>query len=345
MYTGNTTGGGYNPNPNGPRRVAFLPAYPMLGGLLARLTGLDPLLALLLIAHLSLAAAFGLAAAYLRQRLPEAPEALTDYVLLSMGLFPPTLFFRMAYSESLFLLLLILFLYGMARNWPLPAIAVLVGLVTGTRVAGLVFLPPFLLHVWRRSPVPRSRLIRMALLTPLACWGLGAFMVYTWWAFGRPLAFVEAQQWWLQRPAVPLADKLLDLAALEPVWSLLDPAAKLYWGKREDAGLGPFCYGLMDPFFFLLVAAAVLLGAWKRWLSAGEVLLAEGLLLIAYVGRGHEMGMSGSARYGAVVFPTYLAMGQLLVRTRPLWAMGILGVSAMLLGLYSALFTAWYRVF
>jgi hypothetical protein len=344
-WYGRIAGDGYDFDPSGRSRVAFLPVYPMLGRLLARLTGLDPLLSLLLISHLSLAAAFGVAAAYLRQRLPDAPEGSTDYVLLSMGLFPPTLFFRMAYTESLFLLLMILVLYGTIRQWPLLVLAPLVGLATGTRVAGLAFLPPFLLHVWRRSPSPRSRLTRLALLTPLSCWGIAAFMVYTWSAFGRPLAFVEAHHWWRQRPAVPLADKLLDLAALEPIWSLLDPAAKLYWGKREDAGLGPFCYGLMDPFFFLVAAAAVLVGAFKRWLSAGEILLGVGLLLIAYVGRGHEMGMTSSARFGAVVFPAYLTMGQLLVRTRPLWATGILGMSAMLLGLYSALFTAWYRVF
>jgi hypothetical protein len=336
---------GYNFNPNGPSRVVVLPVYPMLGGLLARLTGLDPLLALLLIAHLSLAVAFALAAAYLRQRLPEAPEALTDCVLLSLGLFPPTLFFRMAYTESLFVLLMILFLYGMARQWPLLVLALLVGLATGTRVVGLAFLPPFLLHVWRRSPSLRSRLGRLTLCTPLSCWGIVAFMLYTWAAFGRPLAFLEAQQWWRQRPEVPLSDKLLDLAALEPIWSLLDSDAKLYWGRREDAGLGPFSYGLMEPLFFLLVAVAVLVGARKRWLSASEVLLAAGLLLIAYVGRAHEMGMTCSARYAAVVFPAYLTMGQFLVRLRPLWATGILGLSAMLLGLYSALYTAWYRVF
>jgi hypothetical protein len=336
--------GGYKYNPNGPSRVNFFPVYPMLGTLLARLTGLDPVLALLLISQLSLAAAFSLAAAYLRPRFPEAPAASTDYVLLSMGLFPPTLFFRMAYTESFFLLLIVLVLYGMERKGSLLGLTLLIGLATGTRLAGLALLVPFVVHVWHRSLSLGSLITRMALLMPLACWGVLAFMFYTWFAFGKPLAFVEAVGWWRHRPPVPWEEKLIDLATLEPIWSLFDPASPIYWGRREDAGLGPLCYGLMDPLFFVLVAVLVLVGTLNRWLTTYEILLAVALLLIAYIGRGHEVGMAASGRYAAVVFPAYLTLGRLLICFRPLVVMSILAVCAFLLGMYSAMFTAWYPV-
>jgi hypothetical protein len=336
---------GYNYDPQGRSRVVILPLYPLLGYLLAPLTGGDPLLALLLISHLCLLGAFGFMACYVQQRWPLAPAALTDYTLLVMGLFPPTLFFRMVYTESLFLLLMILALYGMVRKWPLICIAAIAGLATGTRVVGLALLVPLVFHVWQQSPAWSSRLIRLALLIPLACLGIIGFMLYTWMTFREPLAFVEAQNWWRERPVAPPGQKLIDLATLEPLWSSLQPDSKLYWVRREDAGLGLFSYGLMEPFFFVASVALVGLGAVKRWLSGYEVLLAAGLLLSPYVSRGHEMGMVCSARYASVVFPVYLTLGQLLTRIRLLGAVGVLVLCGFLLGTYSAMFTTWYRVF
>jgi hypothetical protein len=89
---------GYFYQPVGESAVAFFPLYPLCAATLHRLTGLDIWLSLLIVAHLCLAATFVLAGAYVRLRYPDAPPALADFVLLALGLFPPTLFFRMAYS-------------------------------------------------------------------------------------------------------------------------------------------------------------------------------------------------------------------------------------------------------
>jgi hypothetical protein len=337
--------GGYTHNPTGPSRLAFFPLYPLLGGALARASGLDPAAALLLVSHLSLAAAFAVTALYVRQRYPAGPPALADHVLLALGLFPPTLFCRMAYSEALFLLLVVLTLYGLERRWPLAVLAALVGLATAARIPGVGLLAPLGLHVWRSAPALRGRVLRLALLLPLACWGLAAYMLYQWLAFGTPLGFVEAQQRWGMRPAVSTGEKVLDLLALEPVSAVLDPDSPGYWGQREDAGLGPLCYGLVEPFLFLAAAVLLLVGAGKRWLSSYELLCGAALLLIPYAGRAHEMCMVSSARFASVVFPVYLVLGNLLARARPAWAVSYYALCGVLLALYSALFTAWYRVF
>jgi len=46
---------------------------------------------------------------------------------LALGLFPTTFFFRAAYSEALFLLLIVLVLYGLERAWPYLLIALIIG--------------------------------------------------------------------------------------------------------------------------------------------------------------------------------------------------------------------------
>src|SRR5262245_35682188 len=69
--------GGYTHNPTGPSRLAFFPLYPLLGQALARVTGWDSAVALLLISHLSLAAAFAVAALYVQRRYAAGPPALT----------------------------------------------------------------------------------------------------------------------------------------------------------------------------------------------------------------------------------------------------------------------------
>jgi len=142
---------GYTYQPGQPSNVAFFPAFPLLGRAAADITGLRPEVALLLVSHLCLAAACVVLAAYAHRRYGSGHPA-APYALLAFGLFPTTFFFRMAYSESLFLLAALLALYGMERRWPPVVIAALIGLTTGTRAVGVALLSPLLLHLRRRAP-------------------------------------------------------------------------------------------------------------------------------------------------------------------------------------------------
>src|SRR5262249_46111903 len=184
---------GYSYDPDQVSTVAFFPAYPMLSGLLARLTRVRIETALVICPHLCLAASFVLALYYLRARFPKAPTELGRYTLIALGLFPTSLFFRTAYSESLFLLLTILFLYAMVRTWPFVLIATIAGMATATRPVGVAFLVPLTIHLWHRSVGVRQFVRNVALLTPLACWGLAVYMIYQSIAFADPLAFVRSQ--------------------------------------------------------------------------------------------------------------------------------------------------------
>lgn len=182
---------GYDYDTNQCSNVAFFPAYPLAARLLIAATGCRPELALLLVAQLCLAGTFIVLAAYARHRLADGPPHAVGFTLLAFGLWPTTCFCRFAYSESPFLLVVALAFYAMLRRWPLWAIALIVGSATATRPVGVALIVPFLFHLWAVSPGRRRFVLRAALLTPLAAWGLAAYMAYLGWVFGAPLAFAQ----------------------------------------------------------------------------------------------------------------------------------------------------------
>ncbi|HEV3258760.1 MAG TPA: mannosyltransferase family protein [Gemmataceae bacterium] len=322
--------------------VVFFPGYPVFGQVVVRLTGWSPERALLIVSHLSLAAAFVLMAAYARRRFPQSPRQVTGYVLLSMGLLPTTFFFRMAYSESLFLALALLAMYGMERRWPLLVVALVVGLATAARPVGVALLAPLLLHVWHRSATLQGFVLRFVCLVPIGCWGLGGYVLYQHRAFGEPLAFVQAERHWRMRPAVPLAEKLAGLGTFEPIECVFDRSSPGFWGRRAPRGNPWFNLQIANPIFFVLASVLLAVGGWQRWLSPCELAFGASALLIPYVTKGYEMCMGGMGRYAAVAFPIYLVLGQLLGCMPAPVAAGVLAVSGFLMGAYAALFAAGY---
>ncbi|MCR4412533.1 MAG: hypothetical protein NUV77_08940, partial [Thermoguttaceae bacterium] len=120
------TARGYTYNPQGQSAVAFFPAYPVLVRAVLALAPLSLHWAGLLVSHALLVGAFALVIVYVRQRFPEGPARLAGYAVFALAVFPTGFFLRMAYSESLFLVLSLTAFLGMERRWPLGAIAVIV---------------------------------------------------------------------------------------------------------------------------------------------------------------------------------------------------------------------------
>jgi hypothetical protein len=334
---------GYSFDPTGPSSVAFFPAYPLLGRLVAWATGVRPEWALLLVSHLCLAGAFIVMAAYVRQRYPDGPPWLAGYVLLALGLCPTTFFFRLAYTESLFLLLAVLTLYGLERSWPLWLVASIIGLATATRLPGLCLLLPLVLHLWQHSGGPRRFAVRLVWLTPLACWGFAGFLIYQYLAFGEPFAFATAHSHWRFRPPVPLSEKLWALATLEPICRVFDESCLGCWKWHTHVYRTPLVSLVAaNPVYFLSTCALIAWGACRRWLNSGEVLLAGALIAVSYGGRSHEMCMASMGRFMAVVFPVYLVLGKLFSRWPPPLVAAFLTASGAFVLLYAALFAAGY---
>jgi hypothetical protein len=335
---------GYSYDPDAMSSVAFFPVFPLAGRCVVWITGLGYDLALTLVANAAFFLALVLLRDYTRHRKPQAGPGLAEYAPLALALFPVGFFFRMAYSEAVFLLLGLLVLYALSRHWPILLVAALVGLATAARPVGLALVAPLLLALWRRSAQWRTRLATLAAAGPLCFWGLGAYMGYLYVQFGDPLVFARAQAHWRFRDDSTFAEKLRAVATLEPLWSVYHPSLQAYW-RRHDRALSPeLSLQFANPIYFIGVVLLIGYGAWQRWLTGEEVLFAAAVLLIGYLTKSYEGCMTSQARFASVAFPVYLVLGRLLAWLPVHLGGAFLALSGFMLGTYAALFAAWYLV-
>ena len=182
--------------------VAFFPGYPLLGRAVSRLLGVPVPIGLLLAAQLS-AWAFWTYLLLFFRRWGVRPW-LAGAGVLAVIVHPAAFYLVVGYSESLFLMGLLGFLYWCGRDRALPwVISALHGLVmTATRIAGLplAFYPVFgALAFGRpdRSAGPAERVKSAAWrLLPCAAGSLGglAFFAFCQWRFGRWDLYMWSQQ-------------------------------------------------------------------------------------------------------------------------------------------------------
>ncbi len=245
-------GYGHPESPSAHGGVGFFPLYPLLMRGAVALVGAEPsrgalALAGLVVANLCFLVAVPLLAHQTADRFGPA-AGRTAALLLCVA--PFGFFFNAAYSESLFLALVLgcFALAGRGRWWWAAAVA---GLASGTRLVGLALLPALVLLAHRRGTSMRD-LAGIALLAPS---GLIAYVVYLTVAFGDPLAYFAAQATWggwdehvrfyaelfLTRPREALggdprhlvivlnvAVAVLFLALLPRAWRSLDPGLALF---------------------------------------------------------------------------------------------------------------------
>jgi hypothetical protein len=336
---------GYQYDPNVRSEVAFFPAYPLAARGVMKLTGCSPEWALLSVAHLSLILAFIGLHAYARLRYGESHRVTPPYVLVALALLPLGFFFRMGYSESLFVCVCVAVLLAMRLGRSTFLVAILCGLATAVRPVGVAVVPAFVLWSWSRSETTRAFFVRSLYLVPLASWGLLAYMAYQYCEFGDALAFAKTQYHWRAHPDAPLWEKARALLMLEPPRGTFSPSSSRYWADNDWHDNPLFSLTAANPIYFGLAAALILLGAVKRWLNGVETLLGFGLLVIPYLTRGYDNSMYSAGRFAIAVVPTYLVLGQLLSRC-PAWLTALLAaLGGFMLGAYAALFAAGYLVF
>jgi hypothetical protein len=345
---------GYSYDPERRSNVAFFPAYPLAARWLSWLTGWPVDVSLLVVAHACLLGAFVLLDAYVRRRSPPDDTKHADFVLLALGLWPTGMFFRMAYSESLFLLLAIAAMYAMERGARPIWVALITGLATASRPVGVALLGPLAIYLWRRAywegdgnarHAKASFALSATLYLPLACFGIGGFMLFQYVEFGDALAFAKQHQVWSRQPSLPYLEQLGRCLMLEPIWTVYDSSSPAYWGRHTDAPQNPlFSLPFANPIFFVATVALVWIGWRNRWLNERELLLAVLLLAIPYFTQGCRNYMLSQGRFAAVVFPAYMVLGRFAARAPgPVVALAA-ALSALLLACYAAQFAAWYRV-
>lgn len=173
-------------------QAAYPPLFPLIEHTLAPLVGGHPSVAGLLFSNCACLAAFGLLRVLVER---EAGRAVSRRTLLYLAVFPTSLFFAAAYTESFFLLVSVgAFLALRERRWVLAG--ALAALATLTRQVGIVLLVPLAFEMalaWRDRRPSRHEVARMAagiLAAPLAFAG---FTVYLWARFGTPFASTRAE--------------------------------------------------------------------------------------------------------------------------------------------------------
>lgn len=332
---------GYSYDREAMSSVAFYPAYPLCGRFVAWVTRLDYDLSLAIVSNVAFFFALLLLQASIRRSQNSVPGQ-AEFAALAMAVFPVSFFFRVAYSDSLFLMLAILTLYGLRRQWPILVVAALVGLTTAARPVGVALVPPVCWVIWNRKESLPGRLLILAVAGPLCVWGLAAYSGFLSARFGNPMAFAQTQEHWRFRRDADSTAKVNATLTLEPIGTVYEESDRAHW-QRFDQRLGAeFSLQFANPIYFVGVCALVGFGAWRRWLSVEEVLFAAGALLIPYLTKSFDSCMSSHARYAAVAFPVYIVMGRLLAGFRPEQSATLCAVSAWLLGVYAALFAGYY---
>jgi hypothetical protein len=132
---------GYRPMPGGRSNIAFFPVYPLMMRAIARVFSRHH--ATFYISGIALSwlcFVLAMVALYLLARLDLPEEAAERAVLLTM-IFPFSFFFGVVYSESTFLLFIVLaFYFFRTRRWLLGGLCGAVA--TATRVPGILLLAP-----------------------------------------------------------------------------------------------------------------------------------------------------------------------------------------------------------
>ena len=242
--------------------TAFFPLFPLLISLAAPLFGYDYTFAAVLVpqalTYLALVALFRLVALDFSRR-------VAWLTLLSLVAFPTSFFLLAPYSETLFLLLVVVTFYFYRQRRFLPAGLAGV-LASATRIMGPLVCGALLLALARRwwaqtlSREQRSRsrslpaLLRefpdlpFVLLMPL---GMLVYLGYLWLAFGDPLIFVRGHASSEWRVNASLLGPLKGLGL--PFYTLL----------ARDWTSAAFRMNLFNSAFFY-TAIAVAVYAWRK---------------------------------------------------------------------------------
>jgi hypothetical protein len=319
-------------------RAAFFPLYPLLVKVVGTLCG-SPLVAAIAI---SLAAFLVALAALHRLAAIEVGDDAARWAVLSLALFPGSLWFSAAYSESLFLMVSVgAVLAARQERWAWAG--ALGALGAATRSAGLLLVVPLALLWWdaHRAGRARPRALAWVAAVPL---GLAAFCGYLA-AAGEPAdAPFSSQDTWHRALAGPWQG-VVDgtIAAWDGVRQLLHgPPPPLYFDRAVGDAMAIGRHNLA-LFLCLVLAVPALIGAFRRLpLAYGAYALCALLLPLSYpVGPQPLMSLP---RFEAVLFPLFIWLGWWLARG-PAWRrIVVLSVFAAGLAACSALFATWHWV-
>lgn len=284
--------------------VAFFPLYPLVGGILASLTGLDPTAALLFISLISSIALALVLYKWAQFEFKARKIKASPWLLLGLvAIFPTAFYLFIPYSESLFMLLTAsaLFSYRKGNYWAAALLSFLSATARPQGVLiGLYFVLDYLFardwRAWKK-------------LLPAAGAGIGIslYMIYLWHESGNPLVFLTAQQ---------------------------------YWGRFSDNPIQIFIWSFNK--FFLWYLPVLVVGLYFVYRYLDKPLFWYSLVFILFpVASGSLQSLN---RYMLACLPLFLATAIAWVKLKPTWKTAYIFSCGALLTLNITLFLNNYWV-
>ena len=338
--------------------TAFLPAYPWLIRWLAPILGGDMLAAGCVVSWIAFGAALVVIWDLLKAELGEE-IALSSLVLLVT--FPTAFYFHAVYTESVFLLAVVVSLWC-ARRGRFVAAGLAALVASLTRWTGFALLPALFVEAYAQS-VARERGVRdvsieslfqrtslrslfrispgavVAVLLPALAFPIVQDILDK--AVGDPWAFNRAQRFWERRLAPPwigIIDGIRVLLPGHPPY--LEPLPGGFPRLADYPG------GFLEAHGYNLIAAlgglALSAVALKRIRPSLSVFALAGVIL-PLMTPSRLQPLQSMPRFLVVLFPLFAALA-LLVHKKPLLTAAAIAIGAAVQGFFIARFTLWFWV-
>ncbi len=275
----------------------------------------------------------------------DMPTKNSNWVLLAMVVFPFSFFFGSIYTESIFLLLVLLsFYYAREKRWLLAGI--FGALASATRITGIFLLPALLWEQYgetilanvkkvqavgyKKSVLVKTTLytVRDVCMTPttyIVPLGMAGYMLYL------QLKFADFLYFWHVQPIFG-AERSGSQLILPP--QVLWRYAKIFFTASPRQY--NFWVALWEVLSFLF-AFTLLVIAHKRKIRLSYLIFSWFALLIpSFTGT-----FSSMPRYILVIFPLYIILGTI---KQKYIRIGLFLIQSVLLGIFVLLFTSGYWV-
>lgn len=226
-----------------------------------------------------------------------------------LALFPTSYFFAAPFTESLFLLLVLLCFYFVATKQYLGA-AVMLSLATAARPTGMFLLPAFFVALWQAHVLFSVTGVLALCIAPL---GILLYCAYLYLICGDPLAFIHIQVTWARGTG--------------------------NFFERFLAILPQLALPVADWNFVWLNVACVGIGVYAAYHLARERKFSLALVvLVPFLGALYSCSFQSISRFTITLFPIFLVLGNRISPSveRMLLATfaALLGILVMLYGLH-----------
>lgn len=288
-------------------QAAFFPLYPLIIKLFSYLFANNFLISALLISNL----AFIFSLYYLYKLFKiDYPDKNATLSIIFLLIYPLSFFFGSVYSESIFLLLLVLSFYlARKKQWLLSGIAA--SLLCATRLVGIFIIPALIYEYYHQN-----KKINLKLMLPSL--SLATYSFYNYLHWGKPFYFIQAHS---------------ELNNSRSVNSIILFPQTLYRYFRILFDLNPVQFEWQIALLELIIFIATLFllcYAWYKKVNLSYLIFS----FLAFLLPASSGTFSGLPRYTTILFPIYLSLTFLPPKVKYIYSV----ISPLLMLILSAYF-------